>query len=237
MAKEHKKIEIRTTPVSEAHKLQIREITREDGTKEESRVITGTAIVFNEESQVLDDWGCKFVEIIKPEACTQEFVDSQDVKLNLLHNRDNTIGRSNKTVGNLKLTVDDEGLKFEIEVPKCDLGDQALELVRAGVYSGCSFEFMPQDYEISERKESDGTEMTVITHTKFESLSAITIAMDPAYKQTEVNAREMLKKTPEGIEREKRAEARRKRESEQAAARLRIRQRELRGIQQENFNF
>lgn len=237
MAKVHKKIEIRTTPVSDAHKLQIREITREDGTKEESRVITGTALVFNEESQVIDDWGAKFIEIIKPEACTQEFVDSQDVKLNLLHNRDNTIGRSNKTVGNLKLTVDNEGLKFEIEVPKCDLGDQALELVRAGVYSGCSFEFLPQDYEISERKESDGTEMTIITHTKFESLSAITIAMDPAYKQTEVNAREMLKKTPEGIEREKRAEARRKRESEQAAARLRIRQRELRGIQQENFNF
>ena len=237
MAKVQKKIEIRTTPVSDAHKLQIREITREDGTKEESRVITGTALVFNEESQVIDDWGEKFVEIIKPEACTQEFVDSQDVKLNLLHNRDNTIGRSNKTVGNLKLTVDNEGLKFEIEVPKCDLGDQALELVRAGVYSGCSFEFMPQDYEISERKQSDGTEMTIITHIKFESLSAITIAMDPAYKQTEVNAREMLKKTPEGIEREKRAEARRKRESEQAAARLRIRQRELRGIQQENFNF
>lgn len=237
MAKEHRKIEIRTTPVSDAHKLQIREITREDGTKEESRVITGTTIVFNEESQVLDDYGDKFIEIIKPEACTQEFVDSQDVKLNLLHNRDNTIGRSNKTVGNLKLTVDSEGVKFEIEVPKCDLGDQALELVRAGVYSGCSFEFLPQDYEISERKESDGTEMTIITHTKFESLSAITIAMDPAYKQTEVNAREMLKKTPEGIEREKRAEARRKRESEQAAARLRIRQRELRGIQQENFNF
>lgn len=237
MAKKEKKIEIRTTPVSDAHNLQIREITREDGSKEESRVITGTALVFNEESQVLDDWGEKFIEIIKPEACTQEFVDSQDVKLNLLHNRDNTIGRSNKTAGNLKLTVDNEGLKFEIEVPKCDLGDQALELVRAGVYSGCSFEFLPQDYEISERKESDGTEMTIITHTKFESLSAITIAMDPAYKQTEVNAREMLKKTPEGIEREKRAEARRKRESEQAAARLRIRQRELRGIQQENFNF
>lgn len=237
MAKVQKKIEIRTTPVSDAHKLQIREITREDGTKEESRVITGTALVFNEESQVIDDWGSKFIEIIKPEACTQEFVDSQDVKLNLLHNRDNTIGRSNKTVGNLKLTVDNEGLKFEIEVPKCDLGDQALELVRAGVYSGCSFEFMPQEYEISERKESDGTEMSIITHIKFESLSAITIAMDPAYKQTEVNAREMLKKTPEGIEREKRAEARRKRESEQAAARLRIRQRELRGIQQENFNF
>lgn len=236
MAKEHRKIEIRTTPVSDAHKLQIREITREDGTKEESRVITGTTIVFNEESQVLDDYGDKFIEIIKPEACTQEFVDSQDVKLNLLHNRDNTIGRSNKTVGNLKLTVDSEGVKFEIEVPKCDLGDQALELVRAGVYSGCSFEFLPRDYEINERKESDGTKMTIITHTKFESLSAITIAMDPAYKQTEVNAREMLKKTPEGIEREKRAEARRKRESEQAAARLRIRQRELRNIQ-ENFNF
>jgi phage head maturation protease len=32
----------------------------------ESRTITGTAIVFNRESQELDDWGERFKEIILP---------------------------------------------------------------------------------------------------------------------------------------------------------------------------
>ena len=53
--------------------------------------------------------------------------------LNLLHDRESTIGRWNKGKGNLKLSVDDEGVHFEIEAPKCDLGDRALEMVKAGV--------------------------------------------------------------------------------------------------------
>ncbi len=154
----------------------------------ESRTIAGTAIVFNVESEVLDEHGTRFREIIKPEACTMEFLGSQDIKLNLLHERELAIGRSNRGTGNLRLSVDDTGVHFELEAPRCDLGDRALSLVRAGVYTGCSFEFYPEDYQVVESATGDVT----ITHTRFRKLTGLTIGMDPAYKQTSVNVRELV---------------------------------------------
>lgn len=158
------------------------------GSQGESRTIGGTAIVFNRESQVLDDWGEKFREIILPEAVTMAFLNTQDIKLNILHDRKLSIARCNKGAANssLRLSVDGNGVNFEFDAPRCDLGDRALELVRTGVYSGCSFEFIPEDYE----KIVEG-DMVTIKHRAFKALSAITIGMDPAYASTSVNVREV----------------------------------------------
>ena len=189
--------------------LAVREAPQD--AQSESRTIEGTAIVFNKESEVLDDWGEKFREVILPEACTAGFLQSQDIKMNLLHERELAIARSNKGKGGLKLTVDGLGVHFEFEAPKCDLGDRALELIRTGVYSGCSFEFYPEDYEVEEREGE-----VIIKHKKFARLTALTIGMDPAYKQTKVNAREMYESTPEG-KAAKEAEEQAKREAEEKA--------------------
>ena len=178
-----KKREIRTIDCQ----LAVREAA--EGQEGESRTITGTAIVFNAESEVLDDWGERFREVILPEACTMEFLNSQDIKMNMLHERELTVARANKGTGTLKLSVDDRGVNFEFEAPKCDIGDRCLEMVRRGDYSGCSFEFYPEDYDV----ERNGEDVK-ITHRKFEFISALTIGMDPAYRQTSVNAREMGKK-------------------------------------------
>ena len=169
--------------------MHVREHVREDGTKEPSRTIYGRAIVFNKVFEYEDYWGDKYRETIKPSACTKEFLDSQDIKLNLLHKREMSIARSNCGVGNLSYSVSDEGVDFEFEAPNCDLGDRALEMVRNGVYSGCSFEFLPKDYECKKLKE-DGKTVYEINHTAFEKVSALTIAMDPAYKETTVDCRE-----------------------------------------------
>ena len=169
--------------------MHVREPVREDGTKEPSRTIYGRAIVFNKAFEYEDWWGDKYRETIKPSACTKEFFETQDVKLNLLHKRDMSIARSNCGVGNLRISVNNEGVDFEFEAPNCDLGDRALELVRNGVYSGCSFEFLPKDYECKKLKE-DGKTVYEINHTAFEKVSALTIAMDPAYKETTVDCRE-----------------------------------------------
>ena len=169
--------------------MHVREHVREDGTKEPSRTIYGRAIVFNKVFEYEDYWGDKYRETIKPSACTKEFFDTQDVKLNLLHKRDMSIARSNCGVGNLRISVNNEGVDFEFEAPNCDLGDRALELVRNGVYSGCSFEFLPKDYECKKLKE-DGKTVYEINHTAFEKVTALTIAMDPAYKETTVDCRE-----------------------------------------------
>ena len=171
-------------------KLAVREAAP-DG-ESESRTITGTAIVFNAESEVLDDWGQKFREVIAPEACTMEFLNSQDIKMNMLHDRDLTLARCNKGVGTLKLSVDERGVNFEFEAPRCDIGDRCLEMVRRGDYSGCSFEFYRGDYDV---ENLDNGKEVKITHRKFKRLTALTIGMDPAYKQTAVNAREVLENT------------------------------------------
>ena len=166
--------------------LAVREA--QDGQEGESRTITGTAIVFNSESEVLDDWGERFREVILPSAATQAFLNTQDIKMNLLHERELTIARCNKGKGSMRLWVDGKGVNFEFEAPRCDLGDRCLELVRRGDYSGCSFEFYPKDYD----KEVNGNDVK-ITHRSFEFISALTIGMDPAYRQTSVNVREITK--------------------------------------------
>ena len=194
--------------------LAIRET--ESGQTGESRTITGRAIVFNAESEMLDDWGERFREVILPEACTAEWLNTQDVKMNMLHERELTIARCNKGVGSMRMAVDDQGVTFEFEAPNCDLGDRCLEMVRRGDYSGCSFEFMPKDYEVERTKGADGKEEVIIRHRSFEFLSALTIGMDPAYRQTTVNAREMDKLTPEGKRENEEAEQA-KREAEQKA--------------------
>ena len=169
--------------------MHVREHVREDGTKEPSRTIYGRAIVFNKVFEYEDYWGDKYRETIKPSACTKEFLESQDIKLNLLHKREMSIARSNCGEGNLRYSVSDEGVDFEFEAPNCDLGDRALEMVRSGVYTGCSFEFYPKDYECK-KKEEEGKTVYEINHTGFEKLTAFTIAMDPAYKETTVDCRE-----------------------------------------------
>jgi HK97 family phage prohead protease len=203
-----KKIEIRTLDC----KLSVREAGPD--AQGESRTITGTAIVFDAESEVLDDWGYRFREVIKPEACTMEFLNSQDIKMNMLHDRDLTLARCNKGTGSLRLSVDDKGVNFEFEAPKCDIGDRCLEMVRRGDYSGCSFEFWPEDYDVEER---EGGKDVKITHKKFRALTALTIGMDPAYKQTSVNARELYDETPAGKKAKAEAEAQRKREEQEKA--------------------
>jgi HK97 family phage prohead protease len=168
--------------------------------------------VFDAESEVLDDWGYRFREVIKPEACTMEFLNSQDIKMNMLHDRELTLARCNKGTGSLRLSVDEKGVNFEFEAPKCDIGDRCLEMVRRGDYSGCSFEFWPEDYDVEER---EGGNDVKITHKKFRALTGLTIGLDPAYRQTSVNARELYDETPAGKKAKEEAEAQRQREEQE----------------------
>ena len=211
------KREIRTTLCE----LAIREAPQD--AEGESRTIVGRAIVFNAESEMLDDWGYRFREVIKPEACTMEFLNSQDIKMNMLHSRDLTIARCNKGEGSMRLSVDEQGVSFEFDAPKCDIGDRCLEMVRRGDYSGCSFEFYPDEYDVEER---EGGKDVKIIHKKFRALTALTIGMDPAYKQTTVNARELLENTESFKARKAQDEEEKEREEREKQERIRREQNE-----------
>lgn len=196
--------------------MSVRE--NEDGS--ESRTIQGRAVVFNEETTLWDGKYYRVREIIDPSCVTAEFLKGQDIKLNLLHDREQSVARNNKGEGTLVLDLREDGLYFSAEMPKCDLGDRALELVRNKTYTGCSFEFYPQDYTEEVTTLEDGREDTLIRHTQFRAITALTIAMDPAYESTEVGVREQMEQrekshiTDEG---DPDAEAKKREAEEQAA--------------------
>jgi len=191
--------------------------------KEESRIVEGRAIVFNEETTLWDDNWDRCREIISPSACTAEFLKTQDVKLNMLHERRLTVARCKMGEGNMSIDVREDGVWFTAEMPKCDLGNQALEMIRSGVYTGCSFEFYSGDYTREVNKLSDGRDDILITHTKFERVSALTLGMDPAYPTTSCSAREWEKLTRDEEEllkrqkEEEEAKHQQAREAEEAA--------------------
>ena len=107
-----------------------------------SRTITGYAILFNVPSAPLwSDEDSEAREVIAPEAVTKEFLDGQDIKMTMFHDSHSLLARSNKGGGTLSYTVDDKGVMFEFTAPNTVDGDKALELVRRGDISGCSFAF------------------------------------------------------------------------------------------------
>ena len=131
-----------------------------------------------------------------------------------------TIARCNKGVVHLRMAVDEQGVTFEFEAPKCDIGDRCLEMVRRGDYSGCSFEFYPEGLRGGAHQRAQTVRMKSSSATSFEFLSSHLSAWIPAYKQTSVNAREMDKLTPtEGRKREAEAAEQAKREGRKSKER------------------
>jgi phage head maturation protease len=174
-------------------KLQEREVFTPDAVslreqQDGNGIIDGVAVVTNKEV-VLDECAdYREIEVIDPSCLNEAFLAEQDIKLNLLHERKASFAR---TPQSLRVFAREDGLHFEAEVPDCDLGKRAQALIGNGTYTGCSFEFYPRDYDVSERAGADGKPEYVIRHRAFEKITALTIAMDPAYKQTSVNAREI----------------------------------------------
>lgn len=155
----------------------------------ESRTIEGYAIVFGVESRILYDYWDNYREIIEPGAITEERLKEMDIKMTMYHNREKILARSNQGEGTLKLTVDEVGVKYSFEAPNTVDGDTALELVKRGDLSGSSFMFWTDEKSgVSYEKRSDGIMLRRVKNIGM--IYDMTIAADPAYEQTTVEARE-----------------------------------------------
>lgn len=154
----------------------------------ESRHISGYAIVFGQISDNLP-----FHEVIDRNAITQELLDESDVYLTFNHDDNRILGRSNKGVGSLTLTLDETGLKFDIDAPNTDLGDTVLEYINRGDMDKCSFAFCmsgnPEDEEWSQ--SPDGQITRIIKRIAY--LHDVSVVWVPAYESTSVSARSMDK--------------------------------------------
>ena len=163
-----------------------------------SRTIVGRAILFNTPSAPLwSDEDEEAREIIAPEAITKELLDGCDIKFTMFHDRQLILARSNKGTGTLSYTVDDKGVAFEFEAPNTVDGDKALELVRRGDLAGCSFAFSTHYWDesfVSRTVEvRDGRAYITYTVKAVTGVYDMTLAADPVYPDTSVEAREFAR--------------------------------------------
>ena len=162
-----------------------------------SRIITGYAILFNVPSAPLwSDEDSEAREVIAPEAVTKEFLDGQDIKMTMFHDSHSLLARSNKGGGTLSYTVDDRGVMFEFTAPNTVDGDKALELVRRGDISGCSFAFTTHyfDSDFVERQSkvaANGVNNITYRVKAVTGIYDFTLAANPYYPDTSVEVREL----------------------------------------------
>lgn len=141
-----------------------------------SRTIQGYAVVFNSESE---DMG--FIEIIHPEAITEDTIKNSDIFALFNHSDDRPLARSKNGDGGLSLEIDEKGLKYTFEAPNTTVGNDLLELVANGVIDKSSFAFtVPQgcdDWEVKDDK--------LVRHIfQIDRLYDVSPVLVPAYQET-----------------------------------------------------
>lgn len=188
----NKNDEIRREFLFPAAEMHVREAAEGEAP---SRTIVGRAILFNVPSRPLwSDEEEEAVEIIAPEAVTREVLDACDIKMTMFHDRQLILARSKMGKGTLSYSVDEKGVAFEFEAPATVDGDKALELVRRGDLAGCSFMFTTHYWDdgfVSRSVEmKDGKAHVTYTVRAVTGIYDFTLAADPFYQETSVEARE-----------------------------------------------
>ncbi len=167
-----------------------------------SRKIYGYAILFNTLSAPLwSDGEEEAREVIAPGAITKGLLDKSDIKMTMFHDRQLILARSKSGKGTLKYGIDKKGVYFEFEAPKTANGDEALELVKRGDICGCSFAFTTYyrntDYVKRSTRKANGKLQIIYRVEKVTGIYDFTLAADPAYPDTSVEARELVKELRE----------------------------------------
>lgn len=157
--------------------------------EENSRIVEGYAIVFNQQSRKLYDRASKkvFTEVIDPRAITNAFLAEQDIKMLYNHSNDMLLARSTFGIGTLQYEVDEYGVKYRFEMPNTTVGNDVLELIRRGDVFGCSFAFSYAKDGVRDEKKNGQNYRTVI---QMASIDDFSIVVDPAYLGTYVCTRE-----------------------------------------------
>ncbi len=179
--------------------LRVREANEGEA---ESRIITGYAILFNTPSAKLySDGDEEAYEVIARGAVTKKLLDSCDIKMTMFHDRQLILARSKNGTGTLTYKVDNKGVYFEFDAPNTTDGDKALELVRRGDISGCSFMFTTHYYDngfvTRSVKKTNGKTIVTYTVKVITGIYDFTLAADPAYPDTtcEAERRDLVKES------------------------------------------
>lgn len=155
-----------------------------DNINAESRMVSGYAIRFNEESQNIG-----FYETIDRSALTQDVIDNSDIYAKLNHRDDAILARSRYGKGSLSLELREDGLFYCFESPNTQWGDELLEHIKRGEISTSSFAFVVAQDPKSERwyKTEDGNIKRTIY--KIDKLFDVSPTFEGAYLTTSCTAR------------------------------------------------
>lgn len=163
---------------------EIRKIDSE--IKNEDRHVSGYAIRFNEESNFLG-----FYEVILPSAIDEDTLKRSDIFALLNHDSEKVLARCKYGVGNLKLTIDNQGLKYDFDVLDNELGDTVLSYIRSGIIDSSSFSFsLPtNDDECQEWKKNVKTGKIKRYIKKIDKLYDVSPVYQPAYSTATCSCR------------------------------------------------
>lgn len=161
------------TKKKEMRTFDITNLTTRAASEGESNVIEGYAAVFNSKTTIGDDW---WTEEIAPGAFSEALTG--DVRALFNHDWSNVLGRTKSNT--LKLSEDERGLKFEVELPNTSVAKDLVESLKRGDINQCSFGFYPTaetwDYSVEPAHRT-------INKVELFEVSVVSI---PAYEDTEV---------------------------------------------------
>ncbi len=165
-------------------KIRMRALKNEEG----KRFIEGYASLFNVQSRMLHENGKTFREVIRDGAFDGVLAGKElNVIANIDHDMSRMLGRS--TSGTLKLTVDAVGLRYSIEVPNTQLGNDTYEQVERGDLYESSFAFGTRNTDVDWGNDrSDGMLLRFVNNVTL--LRDISIVRNGAYGKTDVETRE-----------------------------------------------
>lgn len=158
---------------------------RADG--ESPKKIVGYAAIFNKRSQNFGSDDFPFFEIIEPGAFRNVLGD--DVRAVIDHSGGlQTLARTKS--GTLKLSEDEIGLRFELELPDTTAGRDIATILQRGDIDQASFAFqVDREGQAFEDIEENGKEVTIRRIQTVSRLYDVSPVTYPAYPDTIVQAR------------------------------------------------
>lgn len=150
--------------------------TREDA----APVVRGYAAVFESETVIAG----MFREVVAPGAFDQA-VGRDDVRALFNHDPNYVLGRT--TVGTLRLSVDERGLRYEVDPPATQWARDLMTSIGRGDVSQSSFGFRVKKDSWTQPENNQGLPLRTIEDVELFDVSPVTY---PAYPETSVAARD-----------------------------------------------
>lgn len=129
----------------------------------------------------------RVVERLMP-GCFDRAVKEDDIRALFNHNQDAILGRAR--AGTLRLSIDNTGLRYEIDPPDTQTARDLLESLKRGDVSGSSFSFDYRAKDVILQSENDGSERDLI-EVRDVTLYDIGPVTFPAYTSTTSGVRSL----------------------------------------------